>query len=460
VTGRRELALVTEADEIAMGRAGAASIAATVGLHPDAALQTYVRGIGLAVAARSERPQLAWEFNVVDDASINAFALPGGYIFVTRGLLTHMMNEAELASVLGHESGHVAARHSVQQMSRQQLMSLGLGLGSALSPTIAQFGQVASAGLELLFLKYGRDDETQADALGFRYALASGYDTRVMSDVFVMLDGDAALSGGGRLPQWQSTHPDPGDRIAHVQKMVAASTTPFAGTRVGETDFLGRLDGMAYGADPRQGYFASGLFLHPALKFTMRFPAGWGTQNASDAVRAVPSAGDALVELRAAQGSASDAAQRFASQEGVQANAPTARSINGNRAVSTEFGAATSDGGRIAGLATFIEYGGATWAIVGYSLADRFATYRAMMQATAESFTRLTDASVLAAQPQRISIEKATRAMTLAEFQRLRPSTISLEELAVINGMESSGHVTAGQSMKRVLGTPVPRAGQ
>ena len=99
---------------------------------------------------------------------MNAFALPGGFIFITRGLLTHMTNEAELASVLGHESGHVAARHSVEQMSRQQVASLGLGLGPVLLPTIASFGQAARAGLGLLFLKYSRDDETQADQLGFR----------------------------------------------------------------------------------------------------------------------------------------------------------------------------------------------------------------------------------------------------------------------------------------------------
>lgn len=132
VTGRRELALVSESQEIAMGREGAASVAASIGLLPDTGVQGWVSGMGLALAAKSERPRLPWEFKVVDDAAVNAFALPGGFIFVTRGLLTQLTNEAELASVLGHEIGHVTARHSVQQMSRQQLAMLGLGIGSAI----------------------------------------------------------------------------------------------------------------------------------------------------------------------------------------------------------------------------------------------------------------------------------------------------------------------------------------
>jgi predicted Zn-dependent protease len=166
VTGKRELSLVSEAQEIEMGRQGAAAVTATVGLHPDVGLQAYVNRIGQALSARTERPQLPWEFHVVDDAAVNAFALPGGFIFITRGLLTHMTNEAELASVLGHESGHVAARHSVQQISRQQVAALGLGLGSVLSPVLAKYGQVAGAGLGLVFqVQSGQRDASRSTRL-------------------------------------------------------------------------------------------------------------------------------------------------------------------------------------------------------------------------------------------------------------------------------------------------------
>jgi predicted Zn-dependent protease len=455
VTGRRELALVSEAQEIEMGRQGSADVIAGFGLHPDARLQAYVNRIGQALGARTERPQLAWEFHVIDDGAVNAFALPGGYIFVTRGLLTHMVNEAELASVLGHEAGHVAARHSVQQISRQQIASLGLGLGSVLSPVVAEYGQVVGAGLGLLFLKYSRDNETQADALGFRYALGAGYDTREMIGVFEMLQSDARLSGSGRLPEWQSTHPDPGNRIEAVGRMVAASSQNFGSMKVGGDEFLRQIDGLVYGADPRAGYFKGPLFIHPELKFVLRFPDGWRTLNANDAVTGISPAQDAVIQLRGAKGTAAEAARGFFGQEGLRAGAQSQGTIHGNRAYTGEFTAESSQGGAVHGLATFIEYGGSTWGIVAYAVAERFASYRPAFQRSANSFDRLTDPVALAVQPLRLRIDKAPRAMTLQQFNAQLPSSISLAELAMINGLDEGAQLRAGQSIKRVIGTPL-----
>src|SRR5215212_8311416 len=188
VTGKSELALVSESQEIQMGKQAAQDVAQTIGLYNDPKLEAYVAGIGKRMAAASERPNLPWEFHVVDDASVNAFALPGGFIYVTRGLLATITNEAELATVVGHEIGHVTNRHSVQQISKAQVAQLGLGLGSILSPQVAQVAGVASQGLQLLFLKYSRDYENQADMAGFRYALNQNWDVREMSDMFETLD--------------------------------------------------------------------------------------------------------------------------------------------------------------------------------------------------------------------------------------------------------------------------------
>ena len=457
VTGRRELALVSESQEIEMGRQGAADVAASIGLYPDIGLQAYVDRVGQTVAAKTERPQLPWEYHVVEDASVNAFALPGGFIFVTRGLLTHMTSEAELASVLGHESGHVAARHSVQQMSRQELATIGLGVGSVLSPAIAKYGQVASAGLDLLFLKYSRDDEMQADQLGFRYALADGYDSRQMINLFEMLQRDEQLGGGGRLPEWQATHPDPGNRIKDVQDLVAASAQNFGAKKIGGDEFLQRLDGMVYGEDPRAGYFQGTLFLHPDLKFLFQFPDGWATQNAPDAVAGMSAAQDALIELRGASGSAADASNNFFAQAGLQSGNVTQGTIHGNRSVSGEFTAQSDQGASVHGFATFIEYGGRTWQILAYSPADRFAAYSGIFQQSINSFDRLTDPVALAVQPLHVRLDKAPRAMSLAQFNAQLPSSIALAELALINGMDENTPLRAGQLMKRVIGTPVTR---
>lgn len=455
VTGERELALISESQEIEMGRQGRTQVVASIGLVPDAALQSYVDDIGQGMAAASERPELPWEFHVLDDASVNAFAMPGGFIFVTRGILTHMTNEAQLASVVGHEIAHVTARHSVQQMSRQQLAAIGLGLGSVLSSTIAEYGQLAGVGLGLLFLKYGRDDEIQADRLGFRYALDDGYDTRQMAEVFEMLRRDAQMAGAGRLPEWQSSHPDPGNRIQDVQRMVAAAPENFGSMRVDRDEFLQQLDGMTYGADPRVGYFQGSTFLHPDLEFVLTFPNGWATQNAADAVTAISPNGDAVLQLRGANGSAAEAARSFLGQEGVQSNPPSSGSIRGSRAVSAEFTAQVSAQESVRGVVTYIEYGGATWEILGYSVADRFSSYSSDLLRTRDSFDRLSDPTALAAQPLRMRIDHAPRAMSLQQFHAERCSSIPLVELALINGLEESAQLRSGQTVKRVTGTPM-----
>lgn len=458
VSGERDFVMISEGQEIEMGRQGSAEVIAAIGRVPDPELQAYVDGIGQGMARQSQRPELAWEFHVLDDASVNAFAFPGGFIFVTRGLLTHMTSEAQVASVLGHEIGHVTARHSVQQMSRQQIASLALGLGSVLSPTVAEYGQLASVGLGLLFLSYSRDHETQADHLGFGYALDRGYDTREMGKVFEMFRRNAQLAGAGRLPEWQSSHPDPGNRIQDVQRMVAASDENFSAKMVGGDELLRRLDGMAYGEDPRAGYFQGGLFVHPDLQFQLAFPEGWPKQNAADAVTAISPDRDAVIQLRGAEGSAAEAARRFGDQDGLQSGAPASGTIHGNRAVTTEFAAQGGQNESIRGIVTFIEYGGATWGILAYSVADRFGSYGPTFIRSRDSFERLTDPAALAAQPLRMRIDRAPRAMSLQQFNSEMPSSVPLAELALINGLDETAQLRAGQSIKRVIGTVLTRA--
>lgn len=457
VSGKKELALVSESDEIAMGRQGAADVAATIGVYSDVGLQAYVWRIGQGIASKTERPALPWDYKIVDDASVNAFALPGGFIFITRGLLSHMTNEAELASVLGHESGHVAARHSVEQMSREQLASIGLGVGSVLSPTIAKVGQAAGAGLGLLFLKYSRDDETQADNLGFRYALAADQDARQMINLFTMLQRDEQLSGAGRLPEWQATHPDPGNRIKNVQNLIAASKETFSAKTIGVDEFLTRIDGMVYGENPRAGYFRGTVFIHPDFEFLFQFPDGWKTQNATDAVSGISPAQDAVIDLRAAKGSAADASKNFFGQSTLQAGNVSQGVIHGNRSVSGEFTTQTDQGKALHGIATFIEYGRGTWQIIAYTETTRFASYSAVFGRSIDSFDRLTDPAALAVQPMHLRIDKAPRAMTLGQFNAQLPSTISLAELAMINGLDENAQLRSGQPIKRVIGASVAR---
>src|SRR5437588_11056028 len=176
-TGKMQLNLLSESQEVDLGKQAKQETEQTYGVDKERPeLRQYVEGIGKRLSQESGRPNLPWSYEIVDDASVNAFALPGGPIFITRGILGHLNSEAQMAAVLGHETGHVTARHSATQMSKAQVAQIGLGLGSVLSPVVASAAQVASVGLQVLFLKYSRDDETQADELGFRYMTNVGYD--------------------------------------------------------------------------------------------------------------------------------------------------------------------------------------------------------------------------------------------------------------------------------------------
>ncbi|MCZ8130593.1 MAG: M48 family metalloprotease [Steroidobacteraceae bacterium] len=453
VTGKQQVALISEQQEIALGQQGAQQAVAQFGLVQDHELQRYVSAIGTKLAAQSERPQLPWSFAVVDDPTPNAFALPGGPIFVTRGLLALLNSEAELASVLGHEIGHVTARHSVAQISKQQLAQLGLGLGMILAPQLQGLGDLAGQGLQLLFLKYGRDAERQADDLGFRYALQQNYDVREMADVFAALQRATEGQGGGRLPNWAASHPSEPERIAAVQRRVAAAGRSFEGTRSGKDDFLRQIDGLTYGADPRQGFFREGQFHHPELKFQFRVPGDWKTQNSTNAVIAVSPRQDAAFQLTLVPGETSpeQAAQQFARQQGLQAQAAR-EEFNGLPGVLAAFQAQTPQG-TVEGYAAFVRHGGRTYQLVGYSPQPEFANNDRTFRQILGSFGPLNDSRILNVQARRLHVATLGSATTAADFARRESPGITPEQFAVLNQIDDpNARLPAGALVKVVRG--------
>ena len=452
VTGERELALISESQEIEMGRQAAQEAAASFGLVDDAALQQYVSNIGMSLARDSERPDLPWSFAVVDDPSPNAFALPGGFIFVTRGLLTMMSDEAELATVVGHEIGHVTARHSVQQISRAQLAQIGLVAGSILSPQVAQLSGLASQGLQLLFLRYGREAEYEADDLGFRYALEDNYDVRAFESTFTSLARASQLAGSSPLPAWLSSHPYPEERIARNAQRIAALDRSLAGTERDPAEYLQQIDGLVYGNNPRHGFFEGNVFHHPDLRFRMTFPQGWKGQNMTQAVIAISPQEDAMIQFTLA-GNAEPAAalQQFLSQQGIQPGQAGTQTLNGNPAAVGTFQAQSQDGSVLQGIVAMVRLDGNTFQILGYSPAQRYGAYSSVFQQSLGTFQRETNQNVLSVQPNRISIVRLPQAMTLQEFNQRYPSDLPIEELALINQVESASvRMPAGTMAKRV----------
>lgn len=452
-TGRREIMLVSESQELAMGKQYDQQITAEMGLYDDPALAGYVRDLGVRLAALSERPQLPWTFRLIDDPVVNAFAVPGGYIYVTRGILANMGSEAQLVSVLGHEIGHVTARHTAQQITQQQLFGLGLAVGSIFSPTAAG---IASVGVGVLFLKFSRDDESQADDLGFRYMHAANYDPRAAADMFDQL---ARVSGtsGSRLPEWQSTHPDPENRRERALERAATLTpTELDAAIVRRDEYLQRLDGMVYGPDPRQGYFIGARFVHPQMAFEMAFPSGWQYVNQHTMVAAQSAEKDAIVALSVAEGATpTDAARSFFGAEGITGTA-TAGSINGLQAAGGGFSAAT-DQGTLQGEVQFVAHGGLVLRLMGYAPAERWAARRDAARATLRSLKPLTDRPILSVQPWRMDIVRMDRTLTPAEFVQRYPAPISAEDIALINQTDVGGRFMNRNLVKRVVGSPFPR---
>jgi predicted Zn-dependent protease len=455
-TGERQLALISEAQEIEMGREYDPQIVASMGLYPDEALQDYVQELGSRLAASSERPNLPWTFRVLDDPIVNAFAVPGGFIYLTRGIMSHLTSEAELAGILGHEIGHVTARHSVSQMSRQQLAQIGLGVGTLVVPELQAVGGLMGAGLQVLMLRYSRDAEREADDLGFRYMNNLDYDPRELVDVFRMLEQVGGGREGSAVPGWLQTHPDPRERQIRITALVEESGRDFGNARVARNEYMQRIDGIVFGENPRNGFFENDVFFHPDMRFRMDFPAEWQRVNQRQAVQAMSPQQDAALVLTIAQeGSPQQARNAFVGQEGVTATRTSQESVNGLPAASADFTAATQDG-RLQGVALFLAHEGTVFTLLGYAPEGAWSARQQAVRSALGSFRPLTDQRILAVQPRRIEGVNPSQSLSFQQFVSQYPSTIPSELVALINQVSPGEQIPAGTMMKRVTGGENP----
>lgn len=463
-TGRRQLSLVSEADEIAMGKQADPQIVAEYGLYDDPELAAYVDAVGQKLAALSHRPDLQFTFRVLDSPVINAFALPGGYIYVTRGILAHMNNEAELAIVLGHEIGHVTARHGVAQQSKQTLLGAGLQLGAIFSPQVARYGDALQEGLGLLFLKFSRDDENQADDLGVTYALRAGYDAREGAHFFEVLDRQSQESGQ-TLPGWLSTHPAPADRVQHTQALAVgrAPAHPDA-HRVAAAELKQRLDGLVFGIDPRQGFMAGNLFQHPGLGFQIALPKGWGVTNAPSAVLAQEPQKQAMIQLtlEKSQGlGAADFAAKVIQQRGVRSTEGAAERIGGADGYLVVLQVAQEQQTAVV-QAGFVNRPGepTLFQLLGVTTPERFATHRPAFLSTIRSLQPLADPAAARVQPNRVEIETLPSATTLeAAVKRAGAMPVGLGVVALLNNLQPGSTLRPGFQLKVVRGNHRPAPG-
>ena len=462
VTGKRQVVLMSEEQEIAMGKEADPQIVAQFGLYTDSAVQRFIREKGNEMAKISHRPQLAYEFKVLDSDVINAFATPGGYVYFTRGILAHFNSEADFAGVLGHEIGHITARHSVSQQRNAILGQIGIIATAVINPELGQFMEQASQGLQLLLMKFGRDAERESDRLGVEYSSKIGYDAQQMANFFNTLKRKQS-DEAAELPSFLSTHPDPGERNVTVSKLATEwkQTLNLTNPKVNRETYLRRIEGIIYGEDPKQGFVEANVFYHPELKFQFPVPAGWRVANSPQAVQMAPKDGNALLMMTLAPGKTlQEAANAVLQRYNLQALDSKNLTVNGFNAIailadqkadSQQQQQQQRQQPAVRTLSYLIQQGNLIYHLVGVSAANTFTNYQDLFSNTMQNFKTLTDASKLNKKPERVRLKTTTTAGTLQ--QALTSYSIPksrLEEMAILNGMKLTDRLERGTLIKVV----------
>ena len=451
VTGKREVVLMSEAQEIEMGKAADPEVIQQFGLYEDSSLQRYINSMGQRMAAISHRPGLQYQFRVINSDVINAFAVPGGYVYFTRGIMAYLNSEAQFAGVLGHEIGHITARHSVKQQRNQILASVGLIAGMIISPELARFGETASQGLGLLLLKYGRDAERQSDELGVDYSARIGYDPQYMADFFQTLERQSAQSSNEELPSFLSTHPSPEERYATVKKLAAEKKQELNSPNlvVGRDEYLRRIEGLIYGEDPKEGFLESGVFYHPPLRFQFTTPSNWAYQNTPQQVQLASRDGKALMIFTLAQGKTLDeAASGVLQQYKLQLVNSNRTTVNGNNAI-VMIADLPQQQGTLRTLSYVVQHGENIYLMIGVSALNDFPAYDRILSASMQSFRTLTAPTILNKKPQRVRVRSVGQTASLQQVLRgFNIPDRRLEEHALLNGMQLTESVPSGTLIK------------
>lgn len=463
VSGKQDFVLISEEAEIEMGRNAAPEVLKEFSRYDNAELQAYVQRVGEELAAHSHRANLVYRFTVLDSADVNAFALPGGYIYITRGLLAYLNSEAQLAAVLGHEIGHVTARHSVQQQSAAQAAGIGLTLGSILLPGLSNpgaqqlFGTLGGA----LLSGYGREHELEADRLGAEYMAQSGYDPHEIIEVIGVLKDQETFekqlaAEEKREPRVYhglfATHPDNDKRLQQVVASAEAFKTP-AATRVNQNGFLNMLDGLTYGDSEREGVRRGNQFYHKEMGFALTFPAGWRVENRPDSLIATAPQGDGVLQI-----SSGDINKRVTPEEFLRTRLKLATLQNGEpfshqgmEGYTALARTRTPYGQRLARF-TVIYFGTQAFIFAGVCK-DEGEPYRydEDFLDSARSFHALTDAERPLATALRLDIIRVGNNMRFANLAReSRIPHHAEEQLRLLNHYYPAGEPAPGASIKIV----------
>ena len=468
VTGAREFALMTEGQEVSIGRDADGQIREQMGVYDSPALQAYVSDLGHRLAALSHRPNLPWQFAIVDSPAVNAFALPGGYIYLTRGILAYLGDEAELAGVLGHEIGHVTARHSVQAYTRAAGAQFGLLLGQIFVPAMRAnpYGlpgvtDAAGFGLGLLMLRFGRDDEIQADRLGAEYAAGGGWHPAGVAGMLSTLGRIGEQSDRRGVPNWMSTHPEPAARVTDVAPVVARllETADASGLRVDRSGYLERIVGLRFGDNPEEGIARGREFVHPVLRFGVEFPEGWEIRNSPTVVVARRPDGGAYMALQLTERPAAtleEIARRATPGDARNVSGGSVR-INGLRAYIRSYQDDVDDIGPAVVRVAYVRHDRQVYALGGVIPAADFTRLERAVDRSLRSFRALSAEEADSILPNEIALYEAVAGDTWERIaQQAGGGLVPAATLATMNGHAPDDPPTPGRRLKIVVqGDPV-----
>ena len=456
VTGRREFSFMSEAQEIAIAQESDPQIKGEMGVYNDPELQNYVSEIGQRMATISERPNLPWRFTIVDVPAVNAFAVPGGGIYITRGILPFLDSEAELAGVIGHEIGHVTARHSAQQYTRQVSGQVGLLALGIFVPAARPFGQLSGQALGVLFLRYGRDDELQADQLGARYESTLGWDPAGVP-AFLSTLGRLDEAAGDRrgVPNWLSTHPEPLSRVAEIQPTVDQLKAAGAGFSTNHDAWLRRIDGLLYGDNPEQGLARGSTFLHPVLRFRIDFPDQWEIANSPQDVTAKAPGADIYMFLQVVarpQGrDLQEIARNSMRSAGFRASEGEGTSINGLDAYMGVYQGQIQGLGAVVARAAYIMHDGDVYVVVGFVPRSGFQQADGAFVASIRSFRSLSAAEAEDIHPNRVDLYVVRAGDTWESINETAGGVVTPATLAIMNKATPDSQPQPGTRIKIVV---------
>lgn len=458
-TGERQFtALMSPQQELQIGAQEHAKLARQYNIK-DAGypVQTYVQKIGRKIAAKTERPEVTYKFFVLDTPDLNAFALPGGYVYVTRGLLAYANDEAELAAVLGHEVAHITARHSAERYSHGVLTTLG---ASVLSATLDTPGAADALGLgsNLYIKSYSRTQEHQADEIGIRYLKRASYDELAMSRFLMNLEAHTNLQnillGRGKTntaENYFSTHPQTEDRIGRTIDIAGRSSSKSKARN--KTDYFKAIDGIVYGHSVREGFVRDQKFIHPEIGFAFTVPKNFTISNQTNQIVARHSNGTvAIVDLaKRERGVGAYNYMRDVWMRGETIDNPERININGLTAATASFP------GKISGRAVTIRIVAIEWQpnnIFRFQIAIPRGSSPSFMddlKTMTYSFKALSNAEKNKYKPYRLRIVTAVKGDTVASIAARMPfDTFKQERFRVLNGLSKNDKVIAGQKYKIV----------